>query len=305
VETLTAELATRAWKLFQEIEAMGGMEAALRAGFPQKSVGAVADEKIKAVARRRDSVVGINNYANPREKKLDIPAVDAQAFHKRRVQQVSSHRTSMEEDASELVLEKLARIVDTRGNEVFESCVEAVSAGATLGEITRAIRISDSPSPPVTPVCMTRLAAGYEKLRDAADRHAGKTGAAPKAFLCTMGSLKEHKARADFSRGFLAAGGFDAIYPSGFKTVAEAAQAFGESGSRLAVLCSTDDLYPTLVPELATALRQARPDAVLVLAGYPQDQIDAHKKSGVDEFIHIRADAFAVLQKLQSLLGIQ
>ena len=30
---------------------------------------------------------------------------------------------------------------------------------------------------------------------------------------------------------------------------------------------------------------------IIVLAGFPQDQIEAHKKAGVDEFIHIRADA--------------
>ena len=73
------------------------MEAALRAGFPQKAVAATPAEKIKAVARRRDSIVGVNQYANPKEKPLDRPAVDAKAFHKRRVQQVTSHRTSMED----------------------------------------------------------------------------------------------------------------------------------------------------------------------------------------------------------------
>jgi methylmalonyl-CoA mutase N-terminal domain/subunit len=60
------------------------------------------------VTRRRDSVVGINQYANPKEERWTVSAVDAKAFHKRRVAQVSAHRTSMEDEASELVLEKLA-----------------------------------------------------------------------------------------------------------------------------------------------------------------------------------------------------
>ena len=114
----------------------------------------------------------------------------------------------------------------------------------------------------------------------------------------------EHKARADFSRGFFAVAGFDVIYPQGFKSPEAAAEDFAKSGAAVAVICSTDDKYPALVPPLAKAIRAARPDATIILAGYPQDQVEAHKQSGVDEFIHIRADAFKLLSKLQSRLGI-
>jgi len=41
-----------------------------------------------------------------------------------------------------------------------------------------------------------------------------------------------------------------------------------------------------------------------VLAGFPQDQIEAHKKSGMNEFIHIRADAAELLAKFHNQLGI-
>lgn len=304
VERLTAELARKAWMLFQEVEKLGGMEAALRSEFPQKAVAATAAEKLKNVARRRDSIIGINQYANPREKRLDHPAIDAVAFHKRRVQQVTSHRTGLEDDESELVLEKLAQVINKKETALFEACVDAVAAGATLGEITRAIRISDSPCAPVTRVRITRAAAQVEKLREGADAFSARTGQAPTAFLCNMGSLKEHKGRADFSRSFLSMGGFEAVSPAGFKSVEEAAQAFEKAKTQVAVICSTDDQYPELVPALVPALRRVRPDAFIVLAGYPQDQLEAHKKSGVDEFIHIRADALAVLTNLHSRLGI-
>jgi methylmalonyl-CoA mutase len=305
VENLTAELANRAWALFQEVEKLGGMEAALRAGFPQKTVAATAAEKLKNVSRRRDSIVGVNQYANPKEKPLERPAVDAKAFHKRRVQQVVAHRTSMEEDQSEVVLEKLAKVVEAKGTACFEACVEAVTAGATIGEITRALRINDSPCEPITPVCITRAAVAFEKLREAMDRQVAQTGQPAEVFLCNMGPLKEHKARADFSRGFFSAGGFEVTSPAGFKTSAEAAVAFAASKARLAVICSTDDNYPALVPALVKELRAKRPDTIIVLAGYPQDQIEAHKAAGVDEFIHVRADAVEVLKKCQSKLGIE
>jgi methylmalonyl-CoA mutase len=301
VESATAEIATRAWALFQDIEKLGGMEAALRAGVPQKAVAATAAAKLKAVTGRRDSIVGVNQYANPKEKPLDVAAVDIKAFHKRRTQQIGSHRTSLEDAESRVVLDWLAKIIGLKGHDLFEVCVEAVSAGATLGEITRALRINDSPCEPITPVCLTRAAGSIERLRAAMNHRAG--GPAP-VFLCNMGSLKEHKARADFARGFFSVGGYDVTSPAGFKTPEEAVAAFAKSGADIAVICSTDENYPTLVPALATGIRAQKPGATLVLAGFPQEQIEAHKKAGVDEFIHIRADALEVLSKIHTKLGI-
>lgn len=305
VESLTAELANRAWALFQEVEKQGGIEASLRAGFPQKAVAATAAEKLKNVARRRDSIVGINQYANPKEKPLERPAVDVQAFYKRRVQQVESYRTGLEEPESEVVLQKLGRLVASRDSDLFEACAEAAAAGATLGEVTRALRISDSPAAPITPVEITRAASQVEQLRAAMDAYAAKAGSKASVFMVNMGPLKEHKARADFSRGFVSVGGFEVISPEGFKTTEAAIEAFAKSDAKVAVICSVDENYPALVPPLVQGIRARKPDAIVVLAGYPQDQIEAHKQAGVDEFIHIRADALAVLSNLQSKLGIQ
>ncbi len=300
VESLTGELATRAWTLFQEVEKQGGMEAALRAGFPQKTVAATAAERLKAVSRRRDSIVGVNQYANPKEKPLEVPVVDAKAFHKRRVQQIASHRTSLEDAENQVVLDRLAEVIGPKIADGFEACVAAAAAGATLGELTRAVRIVDSPCVPITPVCLTRASAQFERLRAAMNRQP----APAKVFLCNMGSLKEHKARADFSRGFFSVGGFEVQSPAGFKTPEDAVAAFIKSKATVAVICSTDDNYPVLVPALTAGIRAQKPDAIIVLAGYPTEQIEAHKKSGVNEFIHIRADALEVLTKIQNQLGI-
>lgn len=303
VEVLTAELASKAWALFQEIEKLGGMEAAMRAGFPQKLVAEMAGQKQKAVTSRRDSIVGINNYANVNEKPLDCTPVDT-AFHKRRVQQVSSHRTSLEDDENEAVLNTLAKIVVLKDVDLFEACIDAVTKGATIGEVTRAIRINDSPSAPITPVAITRSAVQIEKLRSAMDFYIASGKERPAAFLCAMGSVKEHKARADFSRGFFSVGGYKVVYPEPLKTAEDAVAAFLKSNAPIAVLCSVDENYPTLVPALCAGIRAAKPDAIIVLAGYPTEQIEAYKKAGVDEFIHIRADVCETLNKFHAKLGI-
>ncbi len=304
VEVLTAELAENAWKLFQEVEKLGGMEAALRAGFPQKTVAETAAARFKAVARRRDTIVGVNQYANPREKALDPRPEDAGAFHHRRTQQVAAHRTALEDADNADVLAKLARVVEVSSPELLEASIAAVSAGATLGEVSRAIRISDSPGTTITPVCVGRLSQEIERLRAATEKWIAGNHERPQVFLCNMGSLRDHKARADFSRGFFSVGGYDVVSLPGFKTPELAAEAFIKSPARVAVICSTDENYPALVPPLVAAIRAAKPDAFIVLAGYPQDQIAAHKQAGVDDFIHIRADALEVLTRTHQELGI-
>jgi hypothetical protein len=91
---------------------------------------------------------------------------------------------------------------------------------------------------------------GRGAIRTIARRHDHRAGGPAKVFLCNLGSLKEHKARADFARGFFSVGGYDVISPAGFKTPEEAVAAFAKSGADIAVICSTDENYPTLVPAL-------------------------------------------------------
>jgi len=301
IENATAEIATRAWAQFQEVEKLGGMEAAMRAGVPQKAVGETATKRIKAVTSRRDSIVGVNQYANPKEQPLEVTVTDAKAFHQRRSQQVAAHRTGLDEADSQVVLDRLAKVIGVKGAELFAACVEAVNAGATLGETTRALRINDSPCEPITPVRLTRAATPIEALRAAMNR---STSGPAKVFLCNIGSLKEHKARADFARGFFSVGGYEVVSPAGFKTPEDAVTALLKSHADIAVICSTDENYPALVPALTEEIRSQKPGTIIVLAGYPPEQIEAHKKAGVGEFIHIRADVVEVLSRIHTKLGI-
>ncbi len=210
----------------------------------------------------------------------------------------------MDDPESEVVLKRLSNIVNIRGEGLFAECVEAVVAGATLGEIVRAIRIHDHPCAPVAPVEITRASLAFERLRGAVNKYVAAGHAAPQVFLLNMGSLRDHKARADFSRGFFAAGGYEVVSPEGFKSSEAAVDAFAKSTANVAVICSTDENYPALVPPLVKGIRSVKPNATIVLAGFPKDQLESFKKAGIDEFIHIRADAAALLHTIHSKLGM-
>jgi methylmalonyl-CoA mutase len=157
---------------------------------------------------------------------------------------------------------------------------------------------------PATPACTgallpsVRLAAPFERLRDAADR----ASPPPRVFLATLGPAAEHGARAAWVANLLAAGGIAAVQGEGYTNSADAGRAFAESGTALACLCGTDAAYGELGETVAGVLRQAGATRVY-LAGKPQDAA-ALKAAGVDAFWFAGADMTAILAEVHGAIGI-
>ncbi|MFA7330860.1 MAG: methylmalonyl-CoA mutase family protein [Candidatus Delongbacteria bacterium] len=151
-----------------------------------------------------------------------------------------------------------------------------------------------------------RLAEELEALREQGARLAGQ--GLPPVWLATFGPLKQHKARADFSRGFLAVAGLPCGQDEGHADPLAAAAAAAQSGAAVVVCCSSDESYPELVPVFVPALREAeraagRAPALLLLAGHPPEQLDALRAAGVQGFLHLKASLpevlIPVLQRLE------
>jgi methylmalonyl-CoA mutase len=294
VEKLTHDIAEKAWALFQEIEKRGGMLNALMEGYPQEEIETVTAKRKKDLAKRKNVMVGTNTFANVKEEK-ETKTPDYAAIRKTRVQQLKTYR---EAAANETINEALSRL----SVSPVEASIEALSAGASIGDVFAAFSTGDSPQ--VNPLHTYRAAEMFEELRDAVAGYEAKTGAKPKLFLATMGPLAQHKARADFSKGFFETGGFDVIYPKGFETTEAAVEAAVESQALAVVICSTDPTFPELVPPLVKGLIEKNPDITVVLAGYPKDQVDAHKQAGVGEFIFLGADAHHILSNILTRTGV-
>ena len=196
------------------------------------------------------------------------------------------------------ILEKLQKIADTKSYDLIDNAVDAYLEGASLGEISKSIRASAEKGISVNPLIQFRLSEIFEELRIASENFKKKTGSKPKVFLATMGPLKQFKGRADFSRAFFEVGGFEIIYPNGFATTDEAIKSALDSKAQAVVICSTDDTYPELVPPIVSGIKEKSKDITVILAGYPKDQIEEHKKSGVDDFIYLGVDAHQIISSL-------
>ncbi len=298
VESITAQLAEKAWATFQGFEAEGGMAEALKKGVPQQQIAEIAAQRAKNIATRKDRIVGTNMYPNLAEKPVGAEEFDYAAFRQKRAEEVAAQKTSCDT--------ALGKIRETAGKiapDVVNAAIEAAGAGATIGEITTTLR-TDSACESVPPLNIHRASTAFEQLRRTTEAWTAKTGKAPQIFMINMGPIPQHKARADFSTGFVNVGAFDTISNKGFASVDEAADAALASGAKAAIICSTDADYPEVVPPLLEKIKAAQPDMMVILAGYPKEHIDTFKQAGIDEFIHIRANALEILQKLQKHLGV-
>ncbi len=291
VEWLTDQLARKSWDLFREIEKKGGMSAALQGGFPQSICEKGALERTGKLAVRSEILVGTNMYPNLGEQKLDPRGPDHRALHASRSAEVAAARTG------------LSVALEAGSQKAMDAAITAAKDGATLGEIAQAWR--SGAGAVVKPLRMFRSAQMFEKLRERSENHERETGARPKVFLANMGPIPQHKSRADFTRGFFEVAGFDVIGNDGFDDPGAAADATVDSGAPIAVICSTDPTYPELVPPFVRKLREKAPGVIIVLAGYPQKQIDSHRETGVDEFIHLRADNHGMLSAFLDKIGVR
>lgn len=283
VESLTTELARKAWEAFQKVEEAGGMAVALREGLPQRAVADAARAKLDAVSKRREPVIGVNLFPNPSESPLAPNGDDAAE----RLARCSERVASLRKGGVQI------------GSGSVEDLAEAFKAGATIGEVSKALPRTKSPTPAIDRVRIIRAASGYEGLRAAARPNP------PQVWLAKFGPPKQCKARADFSAGFFAAGGYDVQQDSlGAVSVEEALTRALSAAAPVVVLCSTDDTYPHIVPEFVPALKRKLPGVRVILAGYPPDQVEAHQAAGVDDFIHLKVDCLAFLSALHKHLGL-
>lgn len=141
-----------------------------------------------------------------------------------------------------------------------------------------------------------RPAEAYETYRDRSDAALAAGGARPTAFLATLGPLASYTARAGFARNLLAAGGIDAVDAGPTETAQDVVDAFGGSGTSVAVLCSSDALYDERAAETAAALRAAGASRIL-LAGKPAEPV-----TGVDGYLYAGCDALAVIDDVYTAL---
>jgi methylmalonyl-CoA mutase len=288
LDRFTEQLAEQAWSVFQEVERQGGLSAALEQGWVAEQVDAAYALRAKDIASRKQGITGVSEFPDVNEQPIDRPAPDVAALRGAAVTRVASTRSP--DDAFQET---------TSAESQTALLVEAAAAGATVGQLSRRLDFTVEATASIPPLVPRSFAGPFEQLRADSDAWLAARGTRPRVFLANMGPIAHHTARATFSKNFFEAGGFDVLSNDGFSDPAAAAAAFSGSEASIAVICSSDKLYPELVPPLAEKLKQAGARTV-ILAGHPGDNEHTWRSAGVDRFIFMKCD---VLKTLRELLG--
>jgi methylmalonyl-CoA mutase len=152
----------------------------------------------------------------------------------------------------------------------------------------------------VEPIMLCRGASPFEYMRYQTDRYSLKRGR-PVVFMLTIGNLAMRRARAQFACNFFAVAGFDVRDNAGFDTPAEGVRECLESKASIAVICSSDQEYPSVASDIVKMLDGK---AIPVIAGYPKDHLETLRAAGIRHFIHIRSNILESLRDFQKELGI-
>ncbi len=323
LESLTGDIAEQAWRLFREVEEEGGLGRLLETGRPQARVAEEAAGRRKAIATRREILVGVNQYPNPGEPAPNPKMPHLDSIRARRVEALRQHRQASAHAGSEGSLKRMAELGGQARartaskpdpqiageEELVAAAAAAALRGATLGEIAAALHpVPGSRLVRFAPLAVHRLSSDFETLRMEVGKHhsASPRGeASPDVYLANLGPVAEYRPRLEFIRSFFALAGLRVEGDAQFDDPVRAAAAALESGAPAICIVSTDDRYPEAVPLVAAALKRGRPAARVLLAGLPSEaeRAEEWRSAGVDEFIHLRCDAHAVLSALTGSLG--
>lgn len=288
VESLTNELAEKAWALIEEVEALGGMTKAVNAGLPKRLIEEAATRRQAAVDRGEEVIVGVNRYRLENEQPIDILQIDNAAVRAAQIKRIEETRRRRDSRKMNDALDALADVARSGKGNLLAAAVEAARARATVGEITDAMREAFGDYTAIPEVVTDIYGKAYEgdpELGVLAGRLGEATkrlGHKPKIMVAKLGQ-DGHDRGAKVIASAFGDIGFDVVAGPLFQTPEEAADlALAEEVTVIGV-SSLAAGHRTLMPQLAEALKKRGGEDIIVVCGgvIPRQDYDYLMENGV------------------------
>ncbi len=288
VESLTKEIADKAWELIQEVEELGGMAKAIETGVPKMRIEESAARKQAKIDSGKDVIVGVNAYQTDEESELDILDVDNT---KVRLEQIERLTQLKQDRNSEKVTELLAELTSAakfgEGN-LLEIAVRAARERATLGEISDAMEEAfgryKATIRTISGVYSSESMKDkdFTKAQELADKFANQEGRRPRIMIAKMGQDGHDRGAKVISTSF-ADIGFDVDIGPLFQTPKEAAKQAAENDVHILGVSSLAAGHKTLVPQVIAELKALGREDIMVIAGgvIPKQDYDFLFNAGV------------------------
>lgn len=272
VESLTAEIAGKAWELIQEVEELGGMTKAIEAGIPKLRIEEAAARKQARIDSGQDIIVGVNKYRLEKEDPLHILDVDNQMVRRQQIEQLERIKASRDAGTVEECLLRLTESARTGNGNLLELAVEAARHRATLGEISDALETVygryKAQIKSFSGVYSKEIKndESFEKAKQLANEFAKLEGRRPRIMIAKMGQDGHDRGAKVVATGY-ADVGFDVDIGPLFQTPAEAAKQAVENDVHILGVSSLAAGHKTLVPQVIEGLKKYGREDIMVIVG--------------------------------------
>jgi methylmalonyl-CoA mutase len=273
VESLTDQIAHKAWELIEEVEELGGMTKAIEAGIPKMRIEEAAAKKQARIDSGVDVIVGVNKYLSPDEDMIDTFEVDNDAVRIEQVDRLQHIRETRNTEKVNQALQNITLCAETKTGNLLELAVIAAQERATLGEISDALETVygryKATIKSVQGVYKKEIMndPAFAQAQQLANLFAQKEGRRPRIMIAKMGQDGHDRGAKVIATGY-ADVGFDVDIGPLFQTPAEAAKQAVENDVHVLGVSSLAAGHKTLVPQVMEELKKyGREDIMIVVGG--------------------------------------
>lgn len=311
VESLTHQIAQRAWAHIQEIESLGGMAKAIETGIPKMRIEEAAARKQARIDSGIEKIVGVNEYRPEKEDPIETLEVDNSAVRDAQLKRLAQLKQERDPQKLAQALDALTRCAETGEGNLLALSLEAARERASLGEISTALeKVYGRYKAKINLITGVYSSeqndnASFKKACVLADQFATKEGRRPRIMIAKMGQDGHDRGAKVVATGY-ADIGFDVDMGPLFQTPEEAAQQAVENDVHVLGVSSLAAGHKTLVPQVIEELKKrGREDIIVIVGGVipPQDYDFLYKAGAAAIFGPGSKISDCAIQVLNILIG--
>ncbi|WP_313334489.1 methylmalonyl-CoA mutase [Comamonas sp.] len=315
MEKLTQDMADAAWKIIEEVDAMGGMTQAVDSGWAKLKIEAAAAEKQARIDSGKEVIVGVNKYKLAKEDPVDILEVDNVKVRDSQIARLNQIKATRDAAAVDKALQALSAAAESGEGNLLDLAIQAVRLRATVGEVSDALEKSfgrhRADTQKVTGVYAAAYdsAEGWENLKGEIAAFAEAQGRRPRVMIAKLGQDGHDRGAKVVATAF-ADLGYDVDMGPLFQTPEECARQAIENDVHAVGVSTLAAGHKTLVPAIIEELKKQGADDIIVFVGgvIPAQDYDYLYNAGVKGVYGpgtpIPASAKDVLEQIKKAVAV-
>jgi methylmalonyl-CoA mutase len=288
MESLTQEMADKAWAIIEEVNAMGGMTKAVDSGWAKLKIEASAAEKQARIDSGKDVIVGVNKYKLAKEDVVDTLEVDNVKVRDEQIEQLKAIRARRDSVAVQAALDALTAAAESGEGNLLALSIAAMRLRATVGEVSDALEKvfgrHRADTQKVTGVYAAAYdsAEGWDALKGEIAAFGDAYGRRPRVMIAKLGQDGHDRGAKVVATAF-ADLGFDVDMGPLFQTPEECARQAIENDVHALGVSTLAAGHKTLVPAIIAELKRQGADDIIVFVGgvIPRKDYDFLYEAGV------------------------